>query len=538
MDMSQYRELFLSESREHLQGLNDLVLALERSPSDQDAINSLFRAAHSLKGMAASMGYNSIAELAHKMEDLMFRVREGELLFESGIAGLLFEGADMLELQLNDVAEDRNLERDIGSLVQRLTDYTPSTAGAEPPLSPQPVPLAAGQAPQTQHSLSGREPFQTVRVRTEILERLIDTTGELFTTKHRLQDISRDLSLPRLNDSLQDLTRLLRELHEMVMHVRLMPFSSLAERFPRLVRELAQNSGKEVFFAVEGREIELDRGILEELADPLIHILRNAVDHGLETSSERLAVGKGVVGRLTLSACREKDHVIVAVVDDGRGMDPERLVSIAVQQGIISAEEGRGFSPRDAYMLTCLPGFSTAAKVTDISGRGVGMDVVRATVQSLGGALAIESEKGNGSRITLTLPLTIAIINVFLLKVSYLTLAVPVTGVLRTVELKRDQVLMRGKQATFLLDDEDIPLVSLKRMLGLPLSPSAIEYLPVIVTEVKGRRIGVAVDRVMGQREVHVKPLGEPLNRLRGLAGGAILGDGEVIFLLDLPTVL
>jgi len=538
MDMSQYLELFLSESREHLQSLNDLVLVLEGSPSDQDAINSLFRAAHSLKGMAASMGYNPIAELAHKMEDLMFRVREGELPFESGIAGLLFEGADLLSLLLNDVAEGRPFEHDIGTLVQRLTTYTPSTAGAEPPLIPPPEPPEAGQAPQIHHSQPNRESFQTVRVKTEILERLIDTTGELFTTKHRLQDISRDLSLPRLNDSLHDLTRLLRELHEMVMHVRLMPFSSIAERFPRLVRELAQKSGKEVSFVVEGRGIELDRGILEELADPLIHILRNAVDHGLETSSERKAAGKDAFGRLKLSACREKDHVVVAVEDDGRGMDPERLVSIAVQKGIVTAEDGSRFSPRDAFMLTCLPGFSTAEKVTDISGRGVGMDAVRATIQSLGGTLAIESEKGDGSRITLTLPLTIAIINVFLLKVSSLTIAVPVTGVLRTVELKREQVLLRGTQVAFLLDDEDIPLVSLKRMLGLPLSPSAHEFLPVIVTEVKGRRIGVAVDRVMGQREVHVKPMGRPLSRLRGLAGAAILGDGEAIFLLDLATML
>lgn len=538
MDMSQYLELFLSESREHLQSLNDLVLALEGSPSDQDAINSLFRAAHSLKGMAASMGYNLIAELAHKMEDLMSRVREGELLFESGIAGLLFEGADLLALLLSDVEKGQPFGHDTGILVQRLSTYTPSASVAEPPLAPPLEPPETAQKPPIHHSHTGRESFQTVRVRTEILERLIGTTGELFTTKHRLQDISRDLSLPRLNDSLHDMARLLRELHEMVMHVRLMPFSSIAERFPRLVRELAQKSGKEVSFAVEGREIELDRGILEELADPLIHILRNAVDHGLETSSERQAAGKGVVGRLTLSACREKDHVEVAVVDDGRGMDPERLVSIAVQKGLISAEEGKGYTPRDAYMLTCLPGFSTAEKVTDISGRGVGMDAVRATIQSLGGILAIESEKGRGSRITLTLPLTIAIINVFVLRVSSFTLAVPVTCVVRTVELKREQVLVRGKQAAFLLDGEDIPLISLKRQLGLPLSPSAIEFLPVIIAEVKGRRVGVAVDRVMGQREVHVKPLGRPLNRLRGLAGGAILGDGEVIFLLDPATLL
>lgn len=538
MDMSQYRDLFLAESREHVGRLNELILCLEQAPGDQEKINALFRAAHSLKGMAASMGYDPIAELAHKMEDLLCRVREGEFSFAEDVASLLLEGADLLATLLDDVAGERPFTRTTSPLIQRLITFLPQETVTGQPSIPFPAETVHADLP---HSAplppSSRESIQTVRVRTEILDRLIDTTGELFTTKHRLLDAHRQLHGQDIAEGLNDLARLLRELHQMVMKVRLMPFSLLAERFPRLVRELAQKNGKEVALSIDGRDIELDRGILEELADPLVHILRNAVDHGLEPPQERLAAGKPKTGRIRLSAWREKDQVVIAVEDDGRGMDPERLIAVAVGKSLISPDEGMRMTPREAYLLTTLPGFSTACEVTDVSGRGVGMDAVRATIQTLGGDLLIDSELGRGSRISLRLPLTIAIINVLQIVAGHLKVAVPVTSVLRTLELSRDQVMVKERRASFCLDEEEIPLVSLNRLLGVPLSATGLELLPVIVAEIKGRRIGVAVDRVLGQKEVHVKPVGRPLNRLRGISGGAILGDGEIIFILDPATL-
>ncbi|MBT0664015.1 chemotaxis protein CheA [Geobacter pelophilus] len=535
MDMSQYRELFLAEAREHLQTLNGMIAALEEVPGDQEKINALFRSAHSLKGMAASMEYGQIADLAHRMEDLMTRVRSGEFPFSSEIAALLLEGADLVALLLDDVETQRPFSADIGPISERLASFSPTTVPAEAPPLLEPV-VAAKPVQQVTDAVP--EPIHTVRVRTEILDRLIDTTGELFTSKHRLLNITQGVEAPRLKETLNDLGKLLRELHQTVMQARLMPFATLAERFPRVVRDLARKQGKEISFVVEGKEIELDRGVLEELADPLLHILRNAVDHGIESTEARLLAGKKTVGRIRLAVRREKDQAVIVVEDDGRGMDPDALVASAVAKGLLTAEQGAQLAPEEALMLTCLAGFSTAAQVTDVSGRGVGMDAVRATVQTLGGSLAISSEPGSGSRMTLRLPLNIAIINVLLIGTGGFKMAIPVNAVLRTLEITKEQILVRERRAYLLLDDAEIPLLSLNRIIRAPGKSPMSGFIPVIVTMIKGKLVGLIVDRVIGHREIHVKPVGRPLSRLRGLAGGGILGDGEIVFVLDPATLL
>lgn len=537
MDMSQYRELFLSEAREHLQAMNGLIPDLEENPSDKEKINSLFRSAHSLKGMAASMGYDPLAELAHRMEDLMTRVRGDELTYGKGIASLLLEAADVLALLLDDVAMDRPLAVDIEAITGRLAGFTPSAALTTPP----PIVVALPETPEKPAqppAEAHHEVIHTVRVRTEILDRLIDTTGELFTTRHRLQNISHGLTEPRLNETLHDLERLLRELHQTVMQARLIPFSSVADRFPRMIRDIARKCGKEVSFHVHGKEIELDRRVLEELTDPLQHILRNAVDHGIEAPGLRTVAGKNPSGKVTLSVRREKDQAVIAVEDDGRGMDPVALIRAAVSKGLISAEKGSQLAPGDALMLTCLPGFSTSSEVTDVSGRGVGMDAVRAAVQTLGGSITIDSVVGRGSTMTLRLPLSIAIINVLLISAGSFRVALPASAVIRTLEITREQVVLRDRQPYILVDDTEIPLKSLNRIMGLPVKDHHSGYVPVLVMMLKGQLSGLLADRVIGQREMHVKPLGRPLNRMRGLAGGGILGDGEVVFVLDPATML
>ncbi|KAF0219778.1 MAG: two-component system chemotaxis family sensor kinase [Geobacteraceae bacterium] len=543
MDMSQYRDLFISESREHLRSLSDLIVALEKDACDKDTINSLFRTAHSIKGMAASMGYGAIADLAHKMEDLMDRVRKGTLVYDTGAADLLLEGTDFLEVMINDVECEAAGECDISGLVERIAGYsskealaTVSRPGKAEATGPEKISLLY-QA-ESPHAMREGETQQTVRVRTSVLDSLINTTGELITNKHRLMNIGREAGSERLDGAIGELTRLLRELHNEVMSVRMMPFATITDRFPRLIRDLAKKSGKEVVFEIAGSEIELDRGIIEGLSDPLIHILRNAVDHGLEPAPERLAVGKAPTGKIRLTTCREKDRVIIVIEDDGRGMDPATLIAHATAKGLIKPEEGWMMSPQDAFMLTCIPGFSTAGEVTDVSGRGVGMDAVRSAVQSLGGSLAIESEVGKGSRIILSLPLTIAIINVLLAAAATLTIAVPVTNILRTVELRRSVISSQGKQKVFHMGEEAVPLLSLNRIFGLPLTRLTGDVIPVFVTEMKGRKVGLVVDRFLGQQEVFIKPLGRPLAKLKGLAGGAILGDGESVFILDMANLV
>lgn len=551
MDMSQYKDLFVSEAMEHLNCMGEAIVALEKDPANSDTVHTLFRMAHSLKGMGASMGYTDIADLSHTMEDLMHKIRDGIFVFDPCAADLLLEGTDLLMTLVRDVEAGGSGAGDIADVKRRLVAYTPERSAAAPPEcdhtsegTPPAVPVDGEKTTDSRPKEISRPDLQeapdspqTVRVRTGVLDSLINLTGELITSKNRIANIAGDLESPLLEKSVLDLSRLLRELHDEVLKVRLMPFSSIAERLPRVVRDLAKKNGKEVVFHITGKEIEIDRGILEELSDPLLHILRNAVDHGLETREERLAAGKPAAGRIAVEVTRQKDQVLIAVSDDGRGMDPSHLIAAAIAKGLVKKEEGAKMSGRQALMLICIPGFSTARQVSAISGRGVGMDVVRSSLQSLGGDLVIESHPGKGSRFLLSLPLTISIIPILLVACSALTVAFPVAKVFRTIDIRRSDILTRGKRKYFVLGEEEIPLISLHHLLGLRLAPVRGAAVPVVVAEIRGRKAGLIVDRFVGQQEVFVKPLGKPLNRMQGIFGGAILGDGQVVFILD-PTNL
>lgn len=548
MDMSQYKDLFVSEVREHLQGMNEAIVALEGAPEEREQIDFLFRMAHSIKGMAASMGYGEMAELAHKMEDLMDRVRKGTIGFVSAVADLLLEGSDLLSTMLKDIDAGGSGHHDILDLVQRLAGYTPSLVVAAPlpdkestaeseDRSQSPEKTAPKSLEQEIVRVKPDTP-QNVRVKTEVLDNLVNITGELITHKNRMINLSRDVKVAALTESISDLSRLVRELHDEVLKVRLMPFAAAVDRLPRMVRDLAKKSGKEINFEVSGKELELDRGIVEELSDPLLHLLRNALDHGLELPEERKAAGKKTAGTIRIDVHREKDRVLITICDDGKGMDPQRLVSAALEKGLLSPEAAAQLSPQQALMLVCLPGFSTATEITDVSGRGVGMDAVRASVQAIGGNLAIESTPGKGSCFTLSLPLTISIIQILLVACNPMIVGLPVTKVLRTVDMRKDTIRSHGKRKVFQLGDEEIPLVSLHRLLDLPFTPIKGESVPAVIVEMNERTVALVVDRFVGQQDVFVKPFGSPLNRMKGFLGGAILGDGQVIFIIDPANLL
>ncbi|MBJ6799544.1 chemotaxis protein CheA [Geomonas propionica] len=559
MDMSQYKALFLSESREYLRSIAEQVVALEQSPGERSAVDALFRGAHSLKGMAASMEYGDVVVVAHSMEDLMARVRDGALPFDPGVADLLLEGVDLIDVLLQDVEQERPSTLPTGDFAQRLAIYTPAPPKAAPADQAEPQEPAAADAVTAPHSATApaaadaaappaaeaekaKEPAGeaggTVRVKTELLDHLINLTGELVTNKQRLLTIAGELASPPLNDAISETAKLLRSLHDEVMKVRLMPFEAISDRFQRSVRSVAKKSGKEIHFELTGREIGLDRGMLEQLVDPLNHMLRNAVDHGIEESGDRERAGKPARGTVRLAVSRDRDRIQITVRDDGRGMEPATMIAAAVAKGILTPEEGELLSPRQALMLSCIPGFSTAKEVTDISGRGVGMDAVNAAIQKLGGTLGIESEPGVGTTISLRLPLTIAIIHALVVQVGQVKAAIPVNAVQRTVELSRRQIENIGKRQMFQLDDEAIPLLSLNRVLGMPLGRFPDGILPLFVTEARGRRVGIVVDRLLGQHELFVKQLGRPLAKMAGVAGGATLGDGEIVAILDLAGLL
>ncbi|HEX7125063.1 MAG TPA: chemotaxis protein CheA [Thermodesulfobacteriota bacterium] len=644
MDLAKYRAMFVTEAQEHLRQMSAGVLGLEQDPGDAERIQSLFRNAHSIKGMAASMGYEGVAALSHRLEDLMDRYRSGRLAVEPTAVDLLLEGIDALAHHVQAIADQKDPEVALEPLVAKVQAFLEGAGGsapapaAAPAGAPAPPPARPASAAPTGPALlsvtvqiekhaqaarvrafmvhrrlaeigtivasvpsaadlrAGQGDFdgvlkaaletaespeavrraiaaladvasvvveatggelspqgarvppprpaapapgpklgvpRTVKVQTDLLDSFVNLAGELLVVESRLKEATRDLELPSVKDSTSTLGKLIRGLHAQLMTVRMMPLASVTEALPRVVRDLAKREGKEVAFVQEGTDLELDRSLLEELPDLLTHVLRNAVDHGLERADEREAAGKPRRGQIRLRAFRQKDKAVVQIEDDGRGMDPARLRAKAVERGQITPEQAAAMSDAEALHLSCLPGLSTAGQVTDVSGRGVGMDAVKSRVEGLGGSLHIDSRVGRGTRISLHLPTSVAIVQVLLLGIDDEVFAIPVTRVLRTLELTPGEVEQRGRQLLFRYGEESVPLLSLRKILRLPAPETRGRFLSVAVVPVRQRTVGLVVDRFVGQQEAFIKPLPRPLASIDGVAGVTILGDGRAVFLLD-----
>jgi two-component system chemotaxis sensor kinase CheA len=537
MDMSQYRDLFVSETRGHLSAFNELIVRLEENSADREAVDELFRHAHSLKGMAATMQFDAITGLAHRMEDLLSKVRSDEFPFSPALADLLLEGSDMLAGMVSVIEGTTAQHPDPAALQEALATFTPDQAGDSGLKATQSTNIGSEASPSDSSSsqpfFRKSDTFKSVRVKTDTLDKLVNITGELITTRYRLADQAGRQAETDLDEPLRQMSTLLRELRDEVFQARMLPFSFAAERFPRLVRDLARKQGKEISFQIVGKEIELDRGILEEITEPLVHILRNAVDHGMETPDDRVTAGKPFNGSITITVTRDKDHVDIVVADDGRGMDPERLKLKAIEKGVVTAEQAARLSPQAALMLVCAPGFSTADQVSDISGRGVGMDAVKTAVHALGGTLAIESETGRGSRFVLRLPITVSIIHALLVECCNMTIAFPVSAVSRTIELKDSDIFDDNGHAACIYDGRTIPVKMLNQLLGRESLRESGNITPAVVVEIGETVVGLLTDRLLGQQEIFVKPLGAPLAGMKILSGGAITGDGRIVFVVD-----
>jgi two-component system chemotaxis sensor kinase CheA len=384
------------------------------------------------------------------------------------------------------------------------------------------------------------ESSRTVRVRAELLDYFLDTVGELILATARLREVGRALPAPhrRAHDEGVDrLHTIVKDLHGKVMAVRMTPIAVVTDRLPRAARDLARKVGKQVDVLVSGTEIEIDRAILDELGDPLLHVLRNAVDHGIESPAQRQRAGKAATGRITVTARRDRDRVILEVADDGKGMDPAKLRAAAVARGAISPEQASALSDREALLLCCLPGVSTADVVTDVSGRGVGMDAVKKTVEAVGGTLEIESVPGSGTRLVLRLPLTVAVQSVLLVRVGEEVVGLPIAKVHGAAEVPAAG-LERSQGAPLLgYDGGHVPVHDLARLLGMPSGPPGA-VCSVVVAEGEGGRIGLAVDALLGQEEAVLKPLSRPLNLVPGLSAVTVLGSGRPVFILDVPRLL
>ena len=527
IDMSQFKELFIEEAQEHLQALNQALLQLEKEPSNVEPLNEIFRLAHTVKGMAATMGYDDMARLAHTMEDLLDELRQGKLEVRAELFDLLFECLDVLEAMLEDIVAGREGRLDLEAILGKLEAYKTS---AEPP-------VALKEAAPVEAAPTKPAPTlpKWVRINVRHLDSLMTLVEELVINRSWLTRIQAQYDIPALKEALEQHERILADLRDTVLNARMVPAAQIFDRFPRMVRDLLKQEGKEAELIIEGREIELDRAILEEISDPLVHLLRNAVDHGIEPPEEREKANKPRVGTIWLRAWRERDQVIIEVSDDGRGMDLKRIVETAVARELVTPEEAKGMSDGEVLMLICHPQFSMTAKVTTVSGRGVGMDVVKRVIESLRGSLEILSTPGKGSTFRLRLPLTLAIIKALLVQTGPETYAIPSSYIEQTLSIELRQVKPIQRHEVIILD-EPIPIFRLSEMLQVPGGGGDSRY--VVVVRKNHHRMGLAVDTLLGQEEIVIKSLPGFLGKIKGLAGAAILGEGQVVLILDIPNLV
>lgn len=650
IDMSKYLGLFATEAQEHVEGLSRELVRLERENS-RESIDAMFRHAHSVKGMASAMGFEQIAVLAHRIEDLVQQVRGRPDAFTPDLADVLLAAADHLQAMVRAAGANQPWQ-DAVPLIDRLTERLVCITGLPPmrtpvaPVAPavavkaalpSPEPAAAllpprlhvtvkiapscvvpgvraflvhkklcalgnvfavkppledlraGRIPegvlQLELELQGSQaaeairkalstvadletiniapiepkplappkpvepappkPFdpnsaRTVRVRTEILDYFLDSAGELLLAVASLRELTKTLPEAHktpIDGGVDRLRALVKDLHDKVMSVRMTPLSLITDRLPRAARDIARKKGREIDLLLSGTEIELDRAILDELADPLLHLLRNCIDHGIEDPGERAQLAKSPRGRIVVTARRDRDRVLVEIEDDGRGMDVSRLKELAVERGLITEESAQAMGDREACLLACLPGISTAPAVTDVSGRGVGMDAVKRAVDNVGGTLDIDSARGRGTRFTLRLPLTVAVVNVLLVNVGTEVFGLPIAKVRAVIEAD-PATLSRSRNAPVLPHAGAlVPVHVLGELLRLERLPDGGSR-PHVILEAEPSPLAVEVDKLLGQEEAVLKPVSRPLDLIPGLAGVTILGSGRPIFILDVPRLV
>ena len=682
MDTSQYMSMFLEESLDNLQTLNESLLELEQNPEDVDKVNEIFRVAHTIKGMAATMGFNDLAELTHKMEDVLSEFREGELRVTQDVVTVLFDCLDTLEKMVDLVQEGSDEKVDIESIMAKLAyikengnknqqgnvieesssaelkishndsigldlnEYdisvikqahekgfnaveikvtlsentllksaraflivkdledhgeilksVPSTQDIEneefdlelkfvlitkntvdeilsivngisevvkveafaieieetvevekvEEVKPKEVEEKAEESKKLENVVEApkkaatkkpqpkkevKKAHQSVRVDLERIDNLMNMVSELVIYRTRLEQIVTTHKSQELNETLEQVGRTTSDLQDLVMKIRMLPLDTVFNRFPRMIRDVSVELNKEINFIIEGADTELDRTVIDEIGEPLIHLLRNAADHGIESKEERIAAGKSPVGTIKLVAYQEGTKALIKVIDDGSGINVEKVRAKAEQKGINT----EGLSESDIKNLIFAQGFSTNEVVTDLSGRGVGMDVVKTKISALGGTVDVISEEGKGSTFIIKLPLTLQIIQALLVKVGEETLAISLGFIDRVIDYKEENIKKSNGKEVIVYREDVIPLVRLNESLDIESSKTDKKF--VIIVNVGDKTIGLLVDALCGQQEIVIKPLGKTLKGLDQYIGATILGNGLVTLILDIGALL
>jgi two-component system chemotaxis sensor kinase CheA len=570
---------FFTECDELLGQLDQDLVKLETSPDDAELLNRIFRAFHTIKGTSGFMGFQQVVELTHHAEDVLNLMRKGECKVTQRAMDVFLNCLDQLRRMLADIRQGHSREYELGELLGCLRQLMQPPSPDRPMLGEilvadgtithaerkEALQLAAAskqklgdvliekqlatssqvnEALSKQASIANpKESSRTVRVDVGKLDELVNLAGEMVLERNRIFQLARDFAARRfseehfenaLTDCSGRLNFLTEELQAASLKTRMVPVDLVLRRFPRMVRDLSNSLGKEVNLVIRGENTELDKSVVEEVADPLVHLIRNSLDHGIEAPATREANGKPRKGTLRIDARAEGDFIILQVADDGAGINVERVAAKAVERGIVSPERIRTMRPAEILDLIFLPGFSTAERTSDVSGRGVGMDVVRTNLKRLNGTVEIESDAGRGTTITLKLPLTLAILSVLIVRVSEQTYALPLRSVSEILRVEGAQVHRDDSGEMLHIRDRIIPLGRMKDVLrqpGMPIDPDG--RLRVVVLDIGERRLGLVVDDFLGQEETVIKPLGRRLRKVPGVAGGTITGEGNIRLILD-----
>jgi two-component system chemotaxis sensor kinase CheA len=673
IDISQFHDVFFEESFEGLDAMESGLLNLEEGTPDVEAINTIFRAAHSIKGGAGTFGFMAVSEFTHKMETLLDEMRNGQRDVTSESTNVLLVAVDVLREMLTAVQQDQPTDDErIASVVQQLAALLDDEAGDvssdeqgsesqaageqkalgwkisfkphrhmlqtgndpvrmfrelaslgeinvqvndsglpafsslepedsylsweieltgdaskedvqeifewvdddcdlsiealaaasedsaqqpeqelkqadEVPADSEPTqqveatpPQAAVEKEAAQKSTSSAPVSTSIRVSTEKIDSLINLVGELVITQSMLSQVGDNFQpdmLPQLIDGLAQLERNTREMQEGIMQIRMLPISFAFNRFPRLVHDLSIKTGKKVELKLSGEQTELDKTVMEKIGDPLVHLVRNSLDHGLETPEKRRASGKSETGTLLLNAFHQGGNIVIEIKDDGAGLNEEKIFNKAVDKGLISAAEK--LPPEKIHELIFLPGFSTADVISDISGRGVGMDVVRKNISSLGGSVEVRSQEGVGTTFTIRLPLTLAIMDGQSIKVADQNYILPLVSIIESLEVdQKDVKLVSGRGELYELRDEYVPVIRIYDIFNLEPKVTELEEGLLVIVEGDGQKVGLFIDELLGQQQVVIKSLETNYRKVLGLSGATILGDGTVALILDVPGLI
>ena len=531
----EYREMFMAEALEYYDSMSRHLSELERNTNAGPALNELFRLMHNLKANARAMGFTDLGEVAHHLETLFGLIRDKQREFGGPLAKVVFMGVDALGTMIRAVGANQPLPQ-ATALLENLDRLVRGEA---------PIIDEEEEAESEEEAGKKMELSDLVYIPVKKLDKLLNLVGELVIDRDRVMTLAQELGNPALLATAQHLFRISDDLQYSVMDARLVGVGVLLNKFPRVVRDVATAENKEVELVLSGQDVQIDRNILQIITDALLHLVRNAVSHGLETPEQRQKAGKPVVGHLTLSALTEREDVLIKVRDDGRGINTEAVRKKAVERGLVSAVEAPRLDEQQVWALLFEPGFSMAEKITDISGRGVGLDVVKLALDSLGGQLRVESEIGMGTTFTLVLPTSIAVKGALLVEVEDRPYAVPLMHTDTVLALHPGQLSLVGGLLVTHFQEQAVPLVHLRQLLydegDEPLPLASKDDLhgtqQVLVVNYNNRRLGLIVDRFIRQQNIVIKPLSKPLDTIDLFGGVTLLGSGQVCLVLDVPAL-